>query len=66
MYREGPAYRGYRHHGSYRREASETLPMVAGGILGGIVGNEAGYGNPAAIIGGSVLGSVLGHEVAHR
>jgi outer membrane lipoprotein SlyB len=59
-----PVYRDryYRPQG----HGSATLPIVAGGILGGIVGNEAGYGNPAAIIGGSVLGSVLGHEIARR
>lgn len=36
-----------------------------GGVLGGVIANEIGYGNPAAVIGGSVLGSVLGHEIAH-
>lgn len=65
-YRPAPVY-GWR--GEYPRPrsyGSGTLPLVAGGILGGVVGNEAGYGNPAAIIGGSVLGSVIGHEIGHR
>ncbi len=58
MYREAPAYR--EPHG----RISELVPMAAGGIIGGVVGDQAGYGNPAAVIGGSVLGTVLGHEIA--
>jgi len=64
IYREVPVYRqpmAYpRHHG----RASETVPMVAGGILGGAIGNQAGRGDPVATIGGAVLGTVIGHEVA--
>ncbi|CAL1239663.1 glycine zipper 2TM domain-containing protein [Candidatus Methylocalor cossyra] len=59
VYREIPRYR------PYRSRMGETLPLVAGGVLGGVIANEIGYGNPAAVIGGSVLGSVLGHEIAH-
>ena len=58
MYREIPVYRP--PHGGL----SEIIPMAAGGIIGGVVGDQAGYGNPAAVITGSVLGSVLGHEIA--
>ncbi len=69
----GPAPLAYRQpaHRWYRDDrplggGSATLAIAAGGVLGGIVGNEAGYGNPAAIIGGSVLGSVLGHEIVRH
>lgn len=64
VYPHGPVY-GDRYDRAHSR-GSATWPIVAGGIIGGIVGNETGYGNPAAIIGGSVLGSVLGHEIARR
>jgi hypothetical protein len=40
-----------------------TLPIVAGGVLGGLVGEQVGYGNHGAIIAGSVAGAVLGHEI---
>jgi hypothetical protein len=42
-----------------------VLPIVAGGVVGGLVGNQLGYGDPGAIIAGSVAGSVIGHEIAH-
>jgi hypothetical protein len=58
VYREAPAYQ------PPHRGISEIVPLAAGGIIGGVVGDQAGQGNPAAIIGGSVLGSVLGHEIA--
>ncbi|BBL75517.1 glycine zipper 2TM domain-containing protein [Methylomagnum ishizawai] len=64
IYREVPVYRqpmAYpRHHG----RVSETVPMVAGGILGGAIGNQMGRGDPVATIGGAVLGTVIGHEAA--
>ncbi|MGX2040705.1 hypothetical protein ACWJKU_11325 [Methylocaldum sp. MU1018] len=54
-------YPVYRRHGGL----SGALPIVAGGVLGGMVGEQAGYGNHGAIIAGSVAGAVLGHEIGH-
>jgi hypothetical protein len=64
IYREVPVYPQAPAYRPPHRRISEIVPMAAGGIIGGVVGDQAGYGNPAAIIGGSVLGSVLGHEIA--
>lgn len=47
----------------YRNSAGNVLPIVAGGVLGGLVGNELGYGSPGAVIAGSVAGSVIGNEI---
>jgi uncharacterized protein YcfJ len=55
-------YPVYRRHGG---GLSETIPIVAGGVLGGMVGEQVGYGNHGAIIAGSVAGAVLGHEISH-
>jgi len=55
-------YPAYRRHGS---GLAGTLPIVAGGVLGGVVGEQVGAGNHGAIIAGSVAGAVLGHEISH-
>jgi outer membrane lipoprotein SlyB len=58
----------HNHYPAYYGRGSGlagALPIVAGGVLGGLVGEQVGYGNHGAIIAGSVAGAVLGHEIAH-
>jgi uncharacterized protein YcfJ len=43
-------------------------PLIAGGILGGVVGNQfgGGRGQDLLTIGGALLGASIGSDVAHR
>lgn len=66
LYRPAPIYGRRGDYCPPRRHEHSSLPLIAGGIMGGVVGNEVGYGHPAAIIGGSVIGSVIGHELGQR
>lgn len=62
-YNPAPAYVPvpvYHHHGY----VSQT-PVIAGSIIGGVVGAEVGQGGPLAL-GGALLGASIGRDIAHR
>jgi hypothetical protein len=61
-----PAPRGYRE--SYPdRHASSPVPIIAGGVIGGVVGHELGRGNPGDTAVGAVIGTIIGYEIVrHR
>lgn len=50
----------YSHH-SGRHDS--TLPIIAGGVIGGLVGSDLGHGDPGAATRGLVVGSVLGYAL---
>ncbi|MGH8581817.1 MAG: hypothetical protein ACREWG_03330 [Gammaproteobacteria bacterium] len=62
---------GYRPYGygydrggyGYDRRHS-VLPVLFGGVIGGVLGNQLGYGDPLYTGVGAVAGSVLGHELS--
>ncbi len=54
-------YRGGREHRSY-------TPLVLGGIVGGVIGNQfgSGRGKDVMTVAGSLLGASIGNDAAHR
>lgn len=50
----------------YGSDGNSYMPMIAGGVIGGIVGNQFGKGNGKTFmtIAGSVIGSSIGHDVS--
>ena len=56
-YHEKVRYRS-RHHDS-------PLPIIAGGIVGGVIGSELGHGDPVTTSMGTIIGSVAGHSIGH-
>jgi hypothetical protein len=63
--RYGYPARGYhgRYHSSGRHD--RTLPIIAGGVIGGLVGSDLGHGDPGAATRGLIVGSVLGYALSH-
>ena len=69
-YREKHVYHHYdapryyaphpRSHGYY-----SATPVIAGSIIGGVVGAELGHGGPLAL-GGALLGASIGRDIAYR
>ena len=61
-----PAPRGYRE--SYpERRASSPVPIIAGSVIGGVVGHEIGRGDPRDTAVGAVIGTIIGYEIVrHR
>jgi len=50
----------YRHHRS-----SSGFSTITGGVIGGIVGNNLGHGDPVATGIGIMTGAVIGERMAH-
>jgi len=64
--RNYPEPRGYREE--YREERSSSpVPIIAGSVIGGVVGHDLGRGNPRDTAIGAVVGTIIGYEVVrHR
>lgn len=70
---ESRHFRRARHvHHDHRRvivsqHHHESYPgaLIAGAVIGGVIGHEIGYGHSAATVAGVLIGSVLGHELSH-
>jgi len=61
----GPAPRGYRE--SYLdRRASSPVPIIAGSVIGGVVGHEIGRGDPRDTAVGAVIGTIIGYEIVRN
>ncbi len=61
-----PAPRGYRESYPDRR-ASSPVPIIAGSVIGGVVGHEIGRGDPRDTAVGAVIGTIIGYEIVrHR
>jgi hypothetical protein len=66
-----PVHRQYYHHHDRRavvverdHHRSGAVPIIAGGILGGVIGREIGHGDDGAVIAGTIVGAVIGHEAS--
>ena len=60
-----PAPRGYRESYPDRR-ASSPVPIIAGSVIGGVVGHELGRGNPGDTAVGAVIGTIIGYEIVRN
>lgn len=63
-----PAPRHYRGHHSYypARGAASPVPIIAGSVIGGVVGHEIGRGDPRDTAVGAVVGTVIGYQIARN
>ena len=62
-------YRAPRHssHISVRTHHSgNALPVIAGGIIGSAIANDASHGDPAATFGGAVFGALVGNALSQH
>lgn len=61
-----PAPRGYREEYPVERSSS-PVPIIAGSVIGGVVGHDLGRGDPRDTAIGAVVGTIIGYEVVrHR
>jgi hypothetical protein len=60
-----PAPYGYRESYPDRR-ASSPVPIIAGSVIGGVVGHELGRGNPGDTAVGAVIGTIIGYEIVRN
>lgn len=60
-----PAPRGYPEYYPERR-ASSPVPIIAGSVIGGVVGHELGRGNPGDTAVGAVIGTIIGYEIVRN
>jgi hypothetical protein len=60
-----PAPRGYRESYPYR-SSSSPVPIIAGSVIGGVVGHELGRGNPGDTAVGAVIGTIIGYEIVRN
>jgi len=63
-YRPYPAAPHYYYQSGYGPVG--LVPIIAGGVIGGVIGNSVGQGEPVPIVAGTIIGSVIGHEVARH
>ena len=63
-----PAPHHYRGHRSYypSRGAGSPVPIIAGSVIGGVVGHEIGRGDPRDTAVGAVVGTVIGYQIARN
>jgi hypothetical protein len=60
-----PAPRAYRE--SYPEPRGDSpVPILAGGVIGGVVGNSLGRGDPGDTAVGAVVGSIIGYEIVRN
>jgi hypothetical protein len=49
------------------RRSSSSAPIILGSVIGGVVGNHIGHGDPGHTAVGAVIGTVIGYDIArHR
>jgi len=63
--RYGHYDRGYAVRYGSRGRHDRTLPIIAGGVIGGLIGSDLGQGDPGAATRGLIVGSVLGYALTH-
>ena len=59
-------YRGYPSSGYPARNASSPVPIIAGSVIGGVLGHELGRGNPGDTAVGAVIGTIIGYEIVRN
>jgi hypothetical protein len=60
-----PAPRAYREAYSEPRGYS-PVPILAGSVIGGVVGHELGRGDPGGTAVGAVIGTIIGYQIVHN
>jgi len=60
-----PAPSAYRESYPEPRRYS-PVPIIAGGVIGGVMGHELGRGNPGDTAVGSVIGTIIGYEITRN
>lgn len=56
----------YRYHGYSGYTSVDPLPVIGGGVVGGVVGNTLGDGDPMATTAGLFIGSMVGYELGRH
>lgn len=51
---------------SRRHHSNNALPIVAGGLIGSVIANDASHGDPVATFGGAVIGALVGNAISHH
>lgn len=63
-------YRAPRHssHISVRthHRSGNALPVIAGGLIGSVIANDASHGDPGATFGGAIVGAIVGNAIARH
>ena len=59
-------YTSHRVIISGRGHSNSTLPVVAGGLIGSVIANDASHGDPVATFGGAVFGALVGRALSHH
>ncbi len=60
-----PAPRVYQEHYPARR-ASSPVPILAGSVIGGLVGHDLGRGDPRDTAVGAVVGTIIGYQIVRN
>ena len=60
-----PAPRGYQDDYPVRRSSS-PVPIIAGSVIGGVVGHDLGRGDPRDTAVGAVIGTIIGYEIVRN
>ena len=53
-------------YGVHDRHGVDPLPIIGGGVIGGVLGNELGQGDPGATATGLFIGSLVGYELGRH
>ena len=59
-------YRSHRVVVRSHGHSNKALPIVAGGLIGSAIANNASHGDPAATFGGAVFGALVGKALSHH
>jgi hypothetical protein len=65
-YQTAPRYHR-EHYNSYpQRRSASPMPIIAGSVIGGVVGHEIGRGDPRDTAVGAVVGTVIGYQIVRN
>ena len=59
-------YSSHRLTVSSHGHSNRALPVVAGGLIGSVIANDASHGDPVATFGGAVFGALVGRALTHH
>lgn len=59
-------YTSHRVMVSGHGHSNRALPIVAGGLIGSVIANDASHGDPVATFGGAVFGALVGSALTHH
>lgn len=61
-----PRHRSPRVSVSTRIHSNNALPIIAGGLIGSTIANDASNGDPGATFGGAIFGALVGNAIARH